>query len=80
MKLRKLALAATMVAVAGSTLMAGNAFAQAKALQAKALKAASYFQKVMQATCDGQVFDAAAVRGEGLACRAWASTALMPAV
>ena len=30
MKLRKLALAATMVAVAGATLVAGNAFAQAK--------------------------------------------------
>jgi len=41
------------------------------ALQAKALKAAGYFQKVMQARLDGQVFDAAAVREEGLACRAW---------
>ncbi|MFM8737900.1 MAG: metallophosphoesterase [Betaproteobacteria bacterium] len=48
------------------------------ALQAKALKAASYFQKVMQATCDGQVFDAAAVRGEGLACRAWLQAQLAP--
>ena len=48
------------------------------ALQAKALKAASYFQKVMQATCDGQVFDAAAVRGEGLACRAWLQAQLDP--
>jgi hypothetical protein len=41
------------------------------ALKAKALKAAGYFQKVMQASCDGRVFDAAAVREEGLACRAW---------
>ena len=35
------------------------------------MKAAAYFQKVMQATRDGQVFDAAAVREEGLVCRAW---------
>lgn len=41
------------------------------ALQAKAIKAAGYFQKVMQATYDGRVFDAAAVREEALACRAW---------
>lgn len=39
--------------------------------QAKALKAAGYFQKVMQATRDGQPFDAAAVRDEALTCRQW---------
>jgi Calcineurin-like phosphoesterase len=41
------------------------------ALQTKAIKAAGYFQKVMRATCDGRVFDAAAVREEALACRDW---------
>ena len=41
------------------------------ARQAKAIKAAGYFQKVMQATCEGQVFDAQAVRAEALASRAW---------
>ena len=39
--------------------------------RAKAIKAAGYFQKVMQATCEGQVFDAMAVRTEARACRAW---------
>lgn len=46
------------------------------ARQAKSIKAASYFQKVMQATREGQVFDAAAVRDEALACRAWLEAAL----
>jgi hypothetical protein len=41
------------------------------ARQAKAIKAAGYFQKVMQATCEGQVFDAQGVRAEALASRAW---------
>ena len=47
------------------------------ARQAKALKAAGYFQKVMQATREGQVFDAAVVRDEALACRAWLEAALV---
>jgi len=46
------------------------------ARQAKAIKAASYFQKVMQATREGLVFDAAAVRDEALECRAWLEAAL----
>ncbi len=41
------------------------------AKQAKAIKAAGYFQKVMQATREAQVFDAAAVREEALQCRDW---------
>lgn len=46
------------------------------ALQSKAIKAAGYFQKVMQATREGRVFDAAAVREEGLACRVWLKSQL----
>lgn len=37
----------------------------------KALRAGTYFQKVMGATWRGQVFDAAAVRERALECRAW---------
>ncbi|CAN5662001.1 metallophosphoesterase [soil metagenome] len=37
----------------------------------KALRAAGYFQKVMQATNHGLPFDAEAVREEALACGAW---------
>ena len=37
----------------------------------KSIRAGSYFQRVMQATCDGQVFDASAVRQEALSCREW---------
>jgi Calcineurin-like phosphoesterase len=37
----------------------------------KALRAADYFQRVMRATQHGAPFDAAAVRIEALACRAW---------
>ncbi len=37
----------------------------------RAVRAASYYVKVMRATRDGEVFDAAAVREEALACRAW---------
>lgn len=48
------------------------------ARQAKSIKAAGYFQKVMQASCDGQVFDAQAVRAEALACRAWLQARLKP--
>jgi predicted phosphodiesterase len=39
--------------------------------RAKALRAATYFMKVMQSTRRGAVFDAKAVREEALACRAW---------
>ena len=42
----------------------------------RAMKAAGYFQKVMQATRGGLVFDAQAVREEGLFCRAWLEQAL----
>jgi Calcineurin-like phosphoesterase len=37
----------------------------------KALRAGSYFQRVMGATRHGQPFDAEAVRAMGLGCRAW---------
>ena len=37
----------------------------------RALRAASYFQRVMAATRDGAAFDAAAVREQALRCRAW---------
>ena len=37
----------------------------------KAMRAAGYFQKIMRATRGGKPFDAAAVREEALACRAW---------
>ena len=39
--------------------------------QAAAMRAAAYFMKLMQATRHGQAFDAAGVREEALACRAW---------
>jgi len=41
-----------------------------------ALRAGSYFQRVMGATLHGAPFDAQAVRGEALACRAWLAEAL----
>ena len=37
----------------------------------RAMRAAGYFMRLMAATRDGRPFDAAAVRDEGLACRAW---------
>jgi hypothetical protein len=37
----------------------------------RAMRAASYFQRVMRATHHGEPFDAAAVRAQALACRAW---------
>jgi hypothetical protein len=43
---------------------------------AAALRAGSYFQRVMGATLGGQPFDAVAVRREALACRAWLADAL----
>lgn len=42
----------------------------------RALRAGAYFQRVMAATRNGLPFDAAAVRAEGLACRAWLAAAL----
>jgi hypothetical protein len=44
--------------------------------RARAQRAGDYFQRVMGATRDGQPFDAAAVRDEALACRAWLAEAL----
>jgi hypothetical protein len=41
-----------------------------------ALRAGSYFQRVMGATLDGALFDVQAVRRAALACRAWLGTAL----
>lgn len=37
----------------------------------KAMRAAGYFMQVMAATRDGRPYDAAAVRDDALACRAW---------
>jgi hypothetical protein len=37
----------------------------------RAMRAAGYFMRLMAATRHGQAFDAAGVRDEGLACRAW---------
>jgi hypothetical protein len=46
----------------------------------RAMRAAGYFMRLMAATQRGQVFDAEAVRREGLACRSWLETSLeMPA-
>ena len=42
----------------------------------RAERAAGYFMRLMAATHKGQPFDAAAVRSEGLACRAWLESAL----
>jgi hypothetical protein len=44
--------------------------------RAKALRAATYFMRVMRATRHDKVFDADAVREEALACRAWLRAAL----
>jgi hypothetical protein len=51
-----------------------DAFGPAR--HASALRAGSYFQRVMAATRDGVPFDAPAVRDEALACRAWLAQAL----
>lgn len=42
----------------------------------RALRAGEYFQRVMRSACDGRPFDAAAVREEALACRAWLAATL----
>ncbi|MCV2367775.1 metallophosphoesterase [Roseateles oligotrophus] len=39
--------------------------------RARAMRAASYFQRMMAASRDGQPFDAIAVRAEALNCREW---------
>jgi hypothetical protein len=43
------------------------------------MRAASYFMALMDATRDGAPFDAAAVRDEALACRAWLAQELQRA-
>jgi len=45
----------------------------------RAMRAASYFMKVMRATQHGRPFDAAAVREEALSCRAWLASELRQA-
>ena len=45
----------------------------------KAMRAASYFMRVMRATRNGAPLDAAAVRDEALACRAWLQAELAQA-
>ena len=45
----------------------------------KAMRAASYFTRVMRATRGGDLFDAYGVRDEALACRAWLEGALLEA-
>ena len=42
----------------------------------RAMRAASYFQRVMNSTWHGRPFDAEAVREAGLACRSWLERAL----
>jgi hypothetical protein len=44
--------------------------------RSRALRAGSYFQRVMRATRGGLPFDADAVRDEALACRAWLAQTL----
>ncbi len=47
------------------------------AQQARAMRAATYFVDVMRSTHHGAPFDAAAVRVEALACRAWLAAELL---
>lgn len=42
----------------------------------RAMRAAQYYMRVMRATRHGEPFDAVAVRGEALACRAWLANEL----
>jgi hypothetical protein len=44
--------------------------------QDSAMRAAAYFMRLMQSTRHGRPFDAAGVREESLACRAWLAAAL----
>jgi predicted phosphodiesterase len=41
------------------------------AMRERAMRSANYFMRLMRATRDGVPFDAAAMRGEALDCRAW---------
>ncbi|HYR26316.1 MAG TPA: metallophosphoesterase [Aquabacterium sp.] len=50
-----------------------------EAQRAKAMRAASYFVKVMRATRGGQPFDPEAVRAEALRCRSWLAETLLEA-
>jgi hypothetical protein len=47
------------------------------AQRAKAMRAATYFARIMRATRQGRPFDAEAVREEALGCRAWLETQLL---
>ena len=47
--------------------------------RARAMRAATYFTRVMCATRNGVIFDANAVRDEALACRAWLHNELIDA-
>jgi len=51
-----------------------NLFGEAQ--RARAERAGHYFTRVMGAAIDGQLFDVAAVREQGLRCRAWLEQAL----
>ncbi|UUX96108.1 metallophosphoesterase [Aquabacterium sp. J223] len=47
-----------------------------EARRAKAMRAGEYFARVQRSRLHGRTFDAEAVRGEALACRAWLARAL----
>jgi len=47
-----------------------------EAQRERAMRSAGYFMRLMNATRDGQSFDAAAMRAEALHCRAWLTEAL----
>ncbi|HEX6019387.1 MAG TPA: metallophosphoesterase [Burkholderiaceae bacterium] len=47
-----------------------------EAQRGRAMRSAGYFMRLMQATRDGQPFDAEAMRAEALRCRAWLMDAL----
>lgn len=47
-----------------------------EAQRGRAMRSAGYFMRLMQATCDGQPFDAESMRAEALRCRAWLTDAL----
>lgn len=47
-----------------------------RAQRARAMRAAAYFMRLMNATRDGAPFDAAAVRAEALVCRRWLAAEL----
>jgi hypothetical protein len=47
--------------------------------RAAAMRAGDYFLRLMASTCDGRPFDAAAMREQALACRAWLQAELAEA-